>query len=267
MLGGYMANQNDMHECDLFLLSSHQQYFADKILSEFAKHGKQNINGWGIGYYVNNKANVLRSAEPAFQRKVLNKGLSKEFAIAIQAVSSPTILGHLRLTSRGSDSVKNNHPFRLSFLDYDWMLIHNGTSVRYESLVPFDERLIIESNNDTPRIFEFMRRNIIKYVLSDTKRSLIEACRSAYAKLLKKDPDGKFNIILTNGKLNFVFIHWRKFYILNRDKYSGNTLLITTLKNLSSNEEWFEFDRLSRKKAKMLVFSGNSLIFNGDIPK
>ena len=75
MLGGYMANQNDMHECDLFLLSSHQQYFADKILSEFAKHGKQNINGWGIGYYVNNKANVLRSAEPAFQRKVLNKDL------------------------------------------------------------------------------------------------------------------------------------------------------------------------------------------------
>ena len=174
-----MGESLQANECDLFLLSSHQRYYADRILPEFARRGRGNIHGWGIGSYIDGSANVLRTDEPAF-----NNNLSSEFSIAISAISSPVMLGHLRLTSRGSISSENNHPFKLHFLDYDWLLIHNGTAANYDRLVPLDERLLIESNNDSARIFEFMCQRIISYYLSGHQKSLIEGCRFAYTDLL-----------------------------------------------------------------------------------
>jgi predicted glutamine amidotransferase len=182
----------------------------------------------------------------------------------VEAVSSPIFLGHLRLTSRGSQRRENNHPFSLTFLGYDWLLIHNGSARRHEQLVSPDERLLPESDNDTARVFEFLRREIIDYYLSRPQRSLIEACRTAFGKLLEAD-GGTFNLILSNGYLTFVFIHWRTFYLLHREKIIGDVTLVSTLK-LTDDEEWMEIRRLERKKAKLLVFSGHTLVLNGDIP-
>jgi predicted glutamine amidotransferase len=53
------------HECDLFLLSRHQDYFADSALTRFAGRGSRNIHGWGIAGYHQGRAHVLRSADPA----------------------------------------------------------------------------------------------------------------------------------------------------------------------------------------------------------
>ncbi len=257
-----MPINNQPHECDLFLLSSHHPYYADRALVEFARQGARNINGWGIASYHNGHANILRSASPALEET----SLSSEFRIAIKAVFSPLILGHLRLTSCGSSYVENNHPFKLNFLEYDWAFIHNGTARRHNDLVPIDEHLLINSNNDSARVFEFLRKRIIHYYLNDHKKSLIEGCRQAYQDLLNHDPDGMFNIILTNGFVSFVFIHKRPFYILNRPKNTGETALISTLR-LTDHEDWVEFNKLRGKKAKMLVFSGPKLLLNGDIPK
>ncbi|MGI6449057.1 MAG: class II glutamine amidotransferase [Desulfitobacteriia bacterium] len=247
------------HECDLFLLSSHSSYLADISLYNFADLGRRNVNGWGIGYYQNENAKVVKSNEPA------NNGtVSREFKIASQAISSPIILGHLRFTSRGTNRVENNHPFKLHFLNHNWLFIHNGSASSGIQLVPYERRLLVNSDNDSPRIFEFLREKIVDYVMSSPKKSLIEACRNAFIELLKKDPNGSFNIILSNGHINFVFIHWRTFYLLKREKGNGDTMIISTLK-LNDEEEWIPFDKLSDKRAKMLVFSGPSLIFNGDI--
>jgi predicted glutamine amidotransferase len=247
------------HECDLFLLSSHRPYYGDRILPAFARHGRRNLDGWGIGSFVNGQAHVLRRAVPA----VKGENLSGEFALAVEAVSSPIILGHLRLTSHGKNRKENNHPFLLNFLGYDWLLIHNGSARDHERLIPASERLLRESDNDTPRIFEFLRREIMTY-FSRPRHSLIEACRTAFTKLLNADA-GTFNLILSNGFLTFVFIHWRPFYLLNRVKETGDVALISTLK-LTANEEWLPFEHGTGKKARLLVFSGPTLVMNGDIP-
>jgi predicted glutamine amidotransferase len=248
------------HECDLFLLSSHRAYFADRILPEFARQGSRNIHGWGVGTYSDGRARVVRRSEPATD----GLSLGREFATAVEAISGPTILGHLRLTSRGRTRPENNHPFLLHFLGYDWLLIHNGSAQNHESLVPQDRRLLVESDSDTPRIFEFLRNEIIQRYISSPRKSLIESCRRAYQALLRADPAGKFNLILTNGYMSFVFIHWRSFYALHREKDTGNVALVSTLR-LTQEEEWVEFKVLERKQAKMLVFNGPMLILNGDI--
>lgn len=112
------------------------------------------------------------------------------------------IMGHLRLTSAGSIRTENNHPFTLNFLGYDWLLAHKGTADRPDRLVDVDERHLLESDSDTPRVFEFMSKHIIKYC-NDPKKSLLKACKRAYAKLRNRD-SGTFNLILYNGYLRSV---------------------------------------------------------------
>lgn len=254
---------SEEHNCDLFLLSSHRPYHAKESLSKFAILGERNADGWGIGSYDNGNADIIRSADPALGQSYENKEVSREFKIAMNATCSATILGHLRLTSSGGSRVENNHPFKLNFLAYDWLLIHNGTAKDKEKLVPGAERLLLESDSDTPRVFEFLRQRIMDYCSGKPSRSLIEACRKAYASLLSAD-NGTFNIILSNGFLSFAFIHRRPFYLLNREKQTGDAALLSTLK-LSEEEEWTEFQPGSGKRARMLVFNGSTLIFNGNI--
>src|SRR5437763_1733423 len=97
------------HECVLFLLSSHRSYLADRILPEFARQGARNIHGWGLGTYADDHAIVVRRSESATEET----SLGREFATAVEAMTGTTILGHLRLTSRGRTRRENNHPFRL----------------------------------------------------------------------------------------------------------------------------------------------------------
>ncbi len=121
-----MPETDESHECDLFLLSSHHAYMADRSLPSFARLGHFNVHGWGIGSYQDGVASVRRSADPALADGETD--LSPEFAAAIEAVCSPVILGHLRLASRRATRPENNHPFCLPFLGYDWLMVHNGTA-------------------------------------------------------------------------------------------------------------------------------------------
>lgn len=252
---------DEFHECDLFLLSSHHPWIADFSLDSFARLGRRNIHGWGIGSYRNGKANIVKSELAAHDLR----DVSREFKVAMKAVSSEIIIGHLRLTSSGGTRIDNNHPFKLNFLGYDWLMIHNGTGREIHQLVPESERLLINSNNDSARAFEYLRKKIIHYYCSDPGRSLSEAVRHAYTQLLTDDPQGTYNIILSNGYLTWCFVHWRPFYALRREKTPGDVTIVSTIK-LNNNEEWYEFHPPD-DKARMLVYSGDSLIMHGRAPR
>jgi len=260
-----MPNHELDHECDLFLFSSHSSYLVNRSLQKFAELGQRNINGWGIGYYNEGEYRLIKSKRPASD----NGRISDEFITASKLIESHVVIGHLRLTSAGDNRVENNHPFYLRFLNYDWLFVHNGTA-RNQNLVPYDQQLILNSTNDSPRVFEFIRTKILDYLGEKPSRSLIEAVRYAFSSLLEADPNGKFNIILTNGHLSFALIHWRSFYLYTNEKEGGNTIRLSTLKigaSHQTNDPPYEFKPLPNKLAKMLVFNGDSLIFNGDIPK
>ena len=253
-----MFNQQE-HECDLFLMSGRQQYRGRNILASFARKGKRNVHGWGIIGYKKGMAKVKRSEKPALDQSS-PFAMSNEFADTIEKIKGDVLMGHLRLASRGNIMIENNHPFTLFFLDHGWSMIHNGTGRNMDDLVPEEERILIESDNDSARVFEFLRYRIVKYYSSSSKRSIIEACRHAFSELLQYD-DGSFNIILTNGYLSFVLIHWRPFYLLKREKSTGDVVILSTLK-LSDDEKWIKFDVSEDKKARMLVFCGEMLVYN-----
>lgn len=249
----------NVHECDLFLLTSHNAWNAEISLESFARIGRRNINGWGIGFYRDGISRVVRSEIPAAEEGTP----SREFMAAIKAVSSDVILGHLRKTTRGANIVENNHPFKLNFLGYDWLMIHNGTGYEIQNMIPPNEQLLVRSTNDSARTFEYLRKEIIQYCSTDNKKSLIFGVKNAFTKLLQNDPEGLYNIILSNGYLTWCLVHWRPFYLLKREKDPGNVSIISTIQ-VSTQEEYTTFVADS-SIAKMLVFSGHSLVHNGDI--
>jgi hypothetical protein len=57
----------------------------------------------------------------------------------------------------------------------------------------------------------------------------------------------------------------RPVFLLHREKETGVVAIVSTLR-LTEEEEWIEFNRVERRQAKMLVFSGPTLVLNGDIP-
>ncbi len=246
------------HECDLFLFTSHSPYFVDRTLPRFAQECWLNPHGWGIGFYTDGKARVVRSEERAAPRGVP----SREFVTAANSIASPVILGHVRWASIGSVRPENNHPFCLNFLGYDWLLIHNGTS---GGRIPVraDDRLLGEATNDSARVFEFIRRRMIDYCGSSPMHSLTEACSRAYSALLREDPLGTYNIILSNGHLTFAFLHHRQFYVLNRLKVTGDVAVIST-ERLTA-EPWVQILPPAHRPAKMLVFSGPTLVLNRSV--
>lgn len=130
--------------------------------------------------------------------------------------------------------------------------------------MPPHERLLRESDSDTPRVFEYLRRQIVTYYESSPRKSLVEACRSAIRNLLAADRSGTFNVILSNGFLSFAFIHHRPWYLLHRAKDTGDVAGLSTPR-LTDDEERIRFEKGARKNAKLLVFSVPTLLLNSDL--
>jgi len=79
------------------------------------------------------------------------------------------------------------------------------------------------------------------------------------------DTLGIYTETYEGSQLNPTFPLYRK-EAIKKIKDSGDVALISTIK-LTNDEEWIEFNPSQGKKAKMLVFCGPTLIFNGDVPK
>ena len=244
-------------------MSSHQPYEAERSLRLFATHGCNNRDGWGVGYFFDSVAEVRKSSQPTIEDRQAQAGFSAEFGQALREANSQVIVGHLRLASRGGIEAVNNHPFKLNFAGYDWLFAHNGTARNPEQLVRPADRILTESTCDSARVFEFLRARIVEYMAAGPLKSLICAVRRAYEELLGMD-NGSFNVLLSNGHLSFACLHHRQFYLVQRSKELGNTVLLSTLK-LNDHERWQRVGVVRSYAAKMLVFSGHTLIYNGDI--
>jgi predicted glutamine amidotransferase len=244
------------HECDLFLLSSFHPYRATNALRSFALDGHRNVHGWGVGGWHGRRAVVVRRDTPAAR----SGDLADSFAAAVEASASEVLVGHLRLASRGAQTRENNHPFMLHFLGYDWLLAHNGTA--RSTLSTGEPHLLPRSDVDSARIFEFVRHHMIEYALAKPQNSLLTAVRKAFSKLLSTDPGGKFNLVLSNGVVSFVLVHWRDFYLLRREKDPEDALLASTLR-LTEEEPWAVIKH--ERGPRLLAISGPTLLFNGKV--
>ena len=84
---------------------------------------KINDDGWGIGYYDNNEAILLKGIPPADQDQNYISSVEK-----VAGLKPKIIVAHIRKASSGcSDNVVNPHPFKRNKGGKDWLFGHNGT--------------------------------------------------------------------------------------------------------------------------------------------
>ncbi len=109
--------------CELLAISSQRPSAVTYSLSEFAKHGgltHGNKSGWGIAYFHDRDAFLVKEAEPASDSPWVQ-------FIASQELASTTVLAHVRLATVGQPALHNTHPFRRALGGRTHVFAHNGT--------------------------------------------------------------------------------------------------------------------------------------------
>ncbi len=109
--------------CELFALSSRLPATVSLSLKTLAEHGggsAPHADGWGIAYYREGDARLIKDTSAAHDsdwvRFVQSRGLS-----------STTIISHIRKATRGGAQLQNTHPFARELGGQMHVLAHNGT--------------------------------------------------------------------------------------------------------------------------------------------
>ncbi|MEZ5496497.1 MAG: class II glutamine amidotransferase [Gammaproteobacteria bacterium] len=108
--------------CELFALSASSATEVSFSLNEFSKHGgltNHHRHGWGIAYYQQNAANIIKEAGQASDSPYM------EF-VKNYRIKSKNIMSHIRYATQGDVSFRNTQPFSRELAGQQHVFIHNG---------------------------------------------------------------------------------------------------------------------------------------------
>jgi glutamine amidotransferase len=99
-------------------------------LDVFQTHGKENPDGWGVGYYNDHGLQIIKEPVPATD--------STLYDFVESHMKSKMFLSHVRRTTMGIRSYLNTHPFyrntKFDGVRQEWVFAHNGTLETVEKL-------------------------------------------------------------------------------------------------------------------------------------
>ena len=168
--------------CRLLGVIANKPVDLEFSLTKFRKYASCNIDGWGIGWYVDGKPEVFKEKISA-QR-------SEQFPILSKEVCSRIIISHVRLGSRGVPSEHNSHPFKFG----KWIFAHNGTVDREHLLSNLDEKYKREIRGETDSEVYFY------WILQCIEESgdVVEGIKKALKRVMEVDYSG-LNFLLSDG--------------------------------------------------------------------
>ena len=157
----------------------------------------KNIAGWGIAYYKNNLAMVIKEPLQAYTSRLA------EFIGNYKGISTNIFLSHVR---RGNEvSLMNTHPFYRTLNGKEYVFAHNGTITNYNefSLKHFHP---IGTKDSEPTFCHIMEL-IKKEQLDNWSSSNFKKLHKIFSDINKK---GKFNCMLSDGKYLFCYYDNKK---------------------------------------------------------
>lgn len=92
--------------------------------SRIDRRGETHADGWGLGYYVGEQPQIVRSVAAAFE--------DEAFLTTAEQISARTVLAHVRQASVGATALENVHPFTYG----RWAFAHNGTARPFDVVGP-----------------------------------------------------------------------------------------------------------------------------------
>lgn len=245
--------------CDIFAISAGHNYTAKEYLPVFAEKAKQNIDGWGIGFFRNGKALVEKSSEQVF----LGDHVHESFQRLARVIDSRIIVSHISCPLSGGRHSAHNNPFSLSFLDHIWLFVNVG---REENIADYrtTNEPRIEAEVKTARIFEYLRDQLIARIKTFPYANLYGALRDGIGNLIADYP-GYYTFFLANESVLFAFSNFRQLLLLKKSESYGDVLLVTSVAERLSPEDWLPIQLEQDSPGKLMVIAGPDVLYLGDI--
>ena len=169
--------------CRLFAMKSKRDNAVFPYLVEdhnaLIHQSVANPHGWGLAFYQENQAFILKSEKTAHQ--------CSRFRSVSESLMASTVLAHIRKATVGYQKVENSHPFKFGV----WTFVHNGNIKGFEGIKPLLLQEIdpslkkqIKGDTDSEAVFflilSYLNKNIgLSNSKMDPKKvlaSINEAC-------------------------------------------------------------------------------------------
>jgi hypothetical protein len=245
--------------CDIFALSAGYNHTPQKYLPIFAEKARKNMNGWGIGFFREGQAFLEKSSEQVF----VGDQVHESFQRLARVIDSRIVVSHINCPLSGGRHSAHNNPFTLPFLDHIWLFVHVGRDQDIDGYQTVNEPRL-EADVNAARIFEYLRDQLISHTENYPYGTLYVALRECIRNLLSDYP-GLYTFFLANESVLFGFSNSRRLLLLKKSEKLGDILLVTSVGERLSPEEWITIAPDESSLGQLMVIAGPDVLYLEDI--
>jgi len=245
--------------CDILAISAGYNYTPNEYLPIFAEKGSENINGWGIGFFREDQALIEKSSEQVFRHDQVHESFQR----LARVIDSRIIISHVNCPKSGGYHSTHLHPFKLPFLDHQWLFAHVGVVENIENYQT-DGRPRLDADVFTARIFEYLRDQMVFLHRKNPYISVYIALRIAIQELLNDYP-GHYAFFLANESFLFAFCNFRQLMILKESESLGDILMVTSIREGLSRTDWHPITPDPQSLGELLVIAGPDVLYAGEV--
>ena len=259
--------------CELLALSFNTPVNFRLSIKVFRRRGVENPHGWGITFYPDKAALVVKEAAPSVSSSLL------DFLSSYGRIRSRIFIAHVRRASAGSVAYRNTHSFLRELNGREYVFAHNGTLRGLERLELGRFRPVGETDSE----YAFC------YLLAEIERRGVDRWRREdfewlHCKLRGLNELGTLNCLLSDGEYLFAYhdingyngLHyvWRatpfpKVKLADEDlevdlqelKEPGERGYVIATRPLTS-EDWLSFTL-----GELVVFKDGMIVYRSSMPE
>lgn len=204
--------------CEIFGVSSANDYPANEYLRTFFSHSDRHPHGWGLACIDRGGAQIEKESVRACSSNYLRERLS-------QPISAKILLAHIRFATIGNVEYRNCHPFSgKDNTGRRWTLIHNGTIFDYAPLNRYIK--VQRGDTDSERVFLYLLDRLNGEQEKKGARLSFEERFALFDGIVRDMAKGnKLNLLFSDGKYLYAHTNCRDtLYFLNKK----NTVIVST---------------------------------------
>lgn len=200
--------------CELMGLAFARPISADFSIREFAHRGEENADGWGLAWYPDQSAAVVK--EPVQWASSKYTGFLEQY----DRLSSPIYIAHVRhKTTGGAPTHADTHPFSRELGGRNYSFAHNGTLVGLADIHVLERFRPIGGTDSEYAFCHILDQLANRGGALDDEASW----KWLHGKLAKLNQLGKLNCLLSDGR--------RLFCYHDSARYKGLTLRRVGIRN------------------------------------
>lgn len=247
---------------ELFASSAGQDCTAGKYLPHFAEKSRNNLGGWGIGFFRDGRGLIEKSSESIYAGDQVHDG----FLRLARVVDSRLIISQICGPQAGQPKESLVLPWSAQFLHHHWLFGFRGDSrkvVAHQSPRPIMPETPLSA---AARVLEFIRDGMEVQMQVWPDQNLYQALALTCKRLITDYP-GNYLFFLANETVLFVFLNHGEVLFHQPPEARGEALVLTTVSGglTGDPDHWQAFANADRSRGQLLIISGGDLLYQGHL--